>query len=250
MTDTTWFALHHNPSAKLRLFLFPYSGGGINIFRSWHSHLPDSIEVCRIKLPGRDQRHTEALFTHIEALVSAIVDAMPPLLDMPFALFGHSLGAQLAFEVARELRRRQLPSPEILLVSARKAPQLENNQDHIHQLPESEMLAELQRRYGGIPSAVMENKELRSIYVPILRADLTMVETYTYKEEAPFMFPISAYSGLDDKLVSLNMLKAWEQQSTQAFRFRLIAGGHFFINTHAVNLILAISQDIRAILGI
>lgn len=250
MTESKWFSIQANPTAKLRLFLFPYSGGGIQIFRMWNTQLSDSIELCRVQLPGRDYRLSEALYTDIEALAEAIVIDMSPLLDLPFVLFGHSLGAQLSFEVARELRRRKLNLPELLLVSARRAPHLEDALPPVHHLPEQDMLDELQNRYGGIPSAVMENKELRAIYAPILRADLTMIEKAIYRDEPPLNIPISAYSGIDDKLINLQMLKAWERHTAQSFRYRLIAGGHFFINTHSEQLTRAISQDIHATLGI
>ena len=120
-----WLAYREvKPHARLRIFCFPYAGGGASIFRGWTALLPADLEVCPVQLPGREGRLREAPFTHMEPMVNALVDALQPYFDLPFVLFGHSMGAAIAFELTRELRRRGRPQPLHLFAAGRRAPHL------------------------------------------------------------------------------------------------------------------------------
>src|ERR1700674_5350722 len=189
----SWFPFRKpDPDARLRLFCFPYAGAGALIFRSWSDALPSDVEVCPIQLPGRGTRLMERPFTQLTPLVEVLARALAPLLDMPFAFFGHSLGALVSFELALRIRREYGRHPVRLLVSAARAPQFPHRRSPIHALPEKEFLAEL-RRLNGTPGELLDHQELMEIMLPLLRADFAVYETYSYSNETPLNCPISAF---------------------------------------------------------
>jgi medium-chain acyl-[acyl-carrier-protein] hydrolase len=216
------------PEARLRLFCFPYAGAGALIFRNWSDALPADVEVCPVQLPGRGNRLMERPFTQLSPLVEALADALVPLLDKPFAFFGHSLGSLVGFELARRIRRQYSVDPVRLLVSAGPAPQLAHRGPPIHTLPEKEFLAEL-RRLNGTPSELLDHKELMEIMLALLRADFAMYENYVYSTEPPLNCPISAFGGLGDHRVNERDLEAWRGQTNGSFSLRMLPGDHFFL---------------------
>jgi len=217
------------PQASLRLFCFPYAGGGALSFRSWGAHLP-AVEVCPIELPGRGMRLKEAPFTRLVPLAEAVVEALLPYLDKPFAFFGHSMGALISFEVARRLRRNQTRNPVQLFVSGHRAPRWPDPDPPIHILPEAEFLGEL-RRLNGTPEAVLANHELMQLLLPVLRADFAVLETYCYEPTSPLECPIAAFGGLHDPDVTCEMLEAWRQETRSDFSLQMLPGDHFFLHT-------------------
>jgi medium-chain acyl-[acyl-carrier-protein] hydrolase len=242
----SWIAFRKpNAQARLRLFCFPYAGTGASIFRTWPDGLPADVEVCPVQLPGRGTRLMETPFTQLSPLVEALAQALIPLLDKPFAFFGHSLGALVGFELARQLRRQSGVQPVRLFVSADRAPQLPQRDRPIHALPEREFLDEL-RRLNGIPGKVLEEIELMQIMLPVLRADFAVYETYVYSTEPPLSFPISTFGGLQDRRVSRGDLEAWRDQTSASFSLRMFPGDHFFWNTTQPLLLQALSQELRS----
>jgi medium-chain acyl-[acyl-carrier-protein] hydrolase len=249
MTTTTafdsWIACRKpNPQARLRLFCFPYAGTGPSIFRTWSDGLPADVEVCPVQFPSRGTRLMETPFTQLSPLVQALAQALVPLLDKPFAFFGHSLGALVSFELARQLRRQSGVLPAHLFVSADRAPQIPHRDRLIHALPEAEFLAEL-RRLNGIPGKVLEEAELMQIMLPVLRADFAVYETYVYSAELPLNCPISTFGGLQDQRVSRGDLEAWRDQTSGSFSLQMFPGDHFFLNTTQPLLLQALSQELR-----
>ena len=230
--------------AHLRLFCFPYAGGGVSIFRAWSDGLPADVEVCPVQLPGRGTRLMEPPFTRLSPLIQALAEALFPLLDKPFAFFGHSLGALVSFELARQLRREYAVQPVRLFISADRAPQIPNRDPPIHNLPEGEFLVEL-RRLNGTPREVLEDEELRQIMLPLLRADFAVYETYGYSTEPPLNCPISAFGGSQDHRVSRSDLEAWRDQTSVSFSLRMFPGDHFFLNTTQPVLLRVLSQELR-----
>jgi medium-chain acyl-[acyl-carrier-protein] hydrolase len=182
-------------------------------------------------LPGRENRLREQPCTSLTGLVETLATAMEPDLDRPYAIFGHSMGAWIAYELARELRRRYGRQPVHLFVSGRQAPQIAERQHPIHELPDAVFIAEIQRRYEPMPAAIVQDRELMDLLVPILRADLRLIESYTWTDDAPLDCPISAIGGLHDQRVSLDGLAAWRAHTTASFDLARFAGGHFFLHT-------------------
>lgn len=248
-TNNPWVTFPRpNPSARLRLFCLPYAGGGASAYRLWPEGLPPFVEVCPIQIPGRERRTREPLFTEGPPLVEATGRAILPLLDRPFALFGHSLGAMLSFELARYLRRQHGREPLQLFVSGRGAPQLPDREPPIHALPEKEFIAELVN-YDGTPREVLEHAELMQMLLPILRADFRISETYTYTPELALSCPLSAFGGLLDEKVSREALEGWGAQTAGDFSVRTYPGGHFFIHTDRATLLRDVSRDLLRLAG-
>ncbi len=241
----SWIAFRKpNPQARLRLFCFPYAGTGASIFRTLSDGLPADVEVCPIQFPGRGTRLMETPFTQLSPLIQALAQAMVPLLDKPFAFFGHSLGALVGFELARQLRRQSGVQPVRLFVSADRAPQIPHRDRPIHALPEAEFLGEL-RRLNGIPREVLEEAELMQIMLPVLRADFAVYENYVYSSEPPLPCPISTFGGLQDHRVSRGDLEAWRDQTSGSFSLRMFPGDHFFLRTTQPLLLQVLSQELR-----
>lgn len=231
------------PEARLRLFCFPYAGGGASLYRSWAEPLASVAEIWSVQLPGRENRLGEPVYRSLPGLIGALTDALQAELTPPYAFFGHSLGGLIAFELARSLRRQGRPLPLQLFVSGHLAPQLPQCHPPIHGLPYAQFVQEL-RRYRGTPEAVLANQELLELLVPVLRADFELFETYVYQPEAPLSCPISAFGGLSDVEVSQEDLAAWRRQTTGLFTFRMLAGNHFFIQSAQAQLLQALTLDL------
>ena len=240
----SWVAFRKpNPRARLRLFCFPYAGAGASIFRTWSDGLPADVELCPVQLPGRGTRLMEAPFTRLSPLIEALAEALVPLLDKPFAFFGHSLGALVGFELARHFRRQSGVLPVCLFVSADRAPQIPSRHRPIHALPEAEFLVEL-LHLNGIPQEVAEHPELMRIMIPVLRADFGVYQTYRYSEEAPLDCKISCFGGLQDPRVNRAELAGWRDQTRMPLSLRMFPGDHFFLRTTLPLLLRALSQDL------
>ena len=222
--------------AGVRLFCLPYAGGGTLIYRNWPDLFPAAVEVCPIRLPGRENRIGIAPFRRISDLTDALISDLVPFLDRPYAVFGHSMGALLGFEMVRALRRRAVPLPRRLLVSGCWAPQLPFPHDPLHNLPRNEFIARL-REYGGTPEAVLDHAELMDLFVPVLRADFELVETYAYMPEKPLECPISAFGGEWDEKVSQEALANWAEQTESDFKLTLFPGDHFFLHDREAVLV-------------
>ncbi|HEX4206411.1 MAG TPA: alpha/beta fold hydrolase [Ktedonobacteraceae bacterium] len=241
--STSLWVTHTNPQARLRLFCFPYAGGGASIFRLWKQHFPADIDICPVQLPGRENRLKEPPFVHLAPLVDAVAHEIAPLLDRPFALFGHSMGALISFELVRALRRQQEREPAYLFVSAHRAPQFPMSRDILHDLPAPAFLRSVYRM-GGTPPAVLLNQELMRLMLPMLRADFTVNETYTYEEEPPLALPITAFGGEQDTLVSKRELQGWNAQTSNVFASRILPGDHFFLQSSREMLLAIIAQEL------
>ena len=245
MTQNAWIRFPKpNPQARLRLFCFPYAGGGASLFRGWPAALPATIEVCPIQLPGREDRLREAPFDRLDVLVQVLRSVMWPYLDKPFALFGHSMGALISYALARQLSRSPGLAPTRLLVAGQQAPHLPDAEAPLHSLPASQFLAETHRRYQSIPEAVWQDEEFMGLLLPLLRADFTLVETFTYTNADPLTSPISAFGGLEDASVTQQGVEAWREQTQGAFKLHMLPGNHFFLNQNASALLDAITQDL------
>lgn len=245
--SSTWFSVPRPcPQARARLICVPYAGSGASCYHAWSRALSgESIEVRSVQLPGRESRLREAPFTAMAPLGVAVADHLEPFLDRPYGLFGHSMGALVAFELARELQRRGRPAPALLCVSGASAPQVPNDQTLLHGLPDDELVRQVAERYQGIPQPVLQNRELLELVLPTLRADLTVIETYTFHEGPRLRCPLAAFAGQDDRHVTEEKLAPWRELTDGTFTSRRFAGDHFFLNDRRDELIAAILQELR-----
>ncbi|MDQ2886090.1 MAG: thioesterase domain-containing protein [Chloroflexota bacterium] len=225
---------------QLRLFCLPYAGGGAALFRLWADNLPTEVEVCPIFLPGRERRMREAPFKRLQPLVETLAHELQPFMDVPFAFFGHSMGALISFELIRHLRKNQLPGPVHLFASSFRAPQLPDRNPPLHQLSDADIIAML-TRIGGTPPSVLQHAELMKMLIPIMRADFELCETYVYAPEPPLDCPITAFGGEQDMLVSLPELEAWHIQTQGPFSVKLFQGDHFFLQNQQDALLQALA---------
>lgn len=243
VTSNAWVKLNPHARRRVRLFCFPYAGGGSSAYLPWVNEIAPEVEVCPVQLPGREGRMREQPFTQMEPLIEALAQALEPFLDLPFAFYGHSLGALISFELARHLRRQHGPTPVQLLVSGCHAPQLPMTDEPIHQLSDEEFVQAL-RRFNGTPDTVLQDADLMRMLLPLLRADFAIYETYTYTAEAPLNYPIASYGGLHDFRASRESVEAWKQQTDHKFIFRMYVGDHFFIHTKRKILLQGLYQDL------
>lgn len=213
---------------RMRLFCIPYAGAGAAVFRLWPDAVPTGVEVCRLQLPGRENRLRESPIDRIDQLLAPLLEAIEPLLDAPFAFFGHSMGATLAFELAHVCHERYGREAAHLLVSGQRAPQFQLEAP-IHHLSDAAFIHELRTRYGGIPDALLREPELVELLLPVLRADIALCESVE-KRHGTLRCPITAYGGEHDPWVAEEHLRGWGDQTTADFRFELFDGDHFFLD--------------------
>jgi surfactin synthase thioesterase subunit len=220
----------------IRLFWFPHAGGGA---------APRAFPaICPVRLPGREARIAEAPFERMEPLVAALADAIRPYLAQPFAFFGHSMGAAVAFELARLLRRRQQPLPKLLVASGARAPQFRRNYTPPPAPGDEQFLEEL-RRLQGIPNELIDDPALMRAVLPALRADAGLYRRYAYMEDAPLDCAVRAYGGAEDPNVRREHLEAWAEQTTASFAVRLFPGGHFYMQRSQAEFLAALAADLE-----
>lgn len=227
---------------RLRLFCFPYAGAGIAAFRPLVVALGDGVELIAVQPPGRGTRLREQPFKRMTPLVAQLSFLIQPLLDRPFLFFGHSLGALVAFELTRELRRMAV-LPRALIVSATISPQLPNTNLPLHGMDDTAFLAEL-ARLKGMPPEILTNRELLEIVLPAVRADFEILETYHYTSEPPLGIPLATLGATNDPRANLQQLEAWREQTTEAFDLKIFPGGHFYFSESDQN-----RQEFQGFLG-
>lgn len=233
-----------NPGARLQLFCVPFAGRGASVFREWPDALGDMVELSAIQLPGRESRLREPPFTRMHGAVQELLGTLRLELDRPFALFGHSMGAVICFELARALRAEN-KTPAHLIVSGRRAPQYPDRRPPLTSLPDNEFVAEICRRYNGIPREVFDHPELLELLLPTLRADVELLETYEYKEAPPFAFPITALGGDSDSETSKEEIAAWRDQTSAGFSMKIFSGDHFFLQSAAADVLETIQTALH-----
>jgi medium-chain acyl-[acyl-carrier-protein] hydrolase len=232
------------PNAKLRLFCFPYAGAAATVYRLWPADLPADVEVCAIQLPGRGNRLAEAPLTSMPALVDALVPALLPHLDLPFAFFGHSMGAVVAYEVAHALAAGSDPMPWQLFLSGRRPPRIPGAETQLHLLDDEAFVVEINRRYGGIPREVLQEPEILALLLPCLRADIRAMETHRPPARGPLAIPISVFGGADDRLAPRHQLDAWRAETSRAFQVTTFAGGHFYLERQRQPLLAELAASL------
>jgi surfactin synthase thioesterase subunit len=228
----------------VRLFCFPYAGGSAASFHSWTNRLPRGVELWAVQLPGHGNRIRERRFERMEPLCEALTEALAEELRPPFACFGHSLGALIAYELTRGLRRLGRPGPGRLYVSGHRAPHLRSRRGPIHALPEAELVGEL-LRLDGTAEQALSHPELRELTLPIVRDDFAIAETYAHERAEPLDTPIVAFGGTRDPIVDEDQLLAWVEHTRQSFRVHMLPGGHLFLDTERDAILALLAGDLR-----
>jgi len=243
-----WFGTRSRGAddASLRLYCLPYAGRGSAYYIQWGRVLAPRIDVRPVLLPGRENRIGERSFTQMAALVGSLADAIERDANVPFALFGHSLGALIAFELARTLRRRGARMPLALIASGASSPTVPDPTPHVHASSDAVLLDEL-RALGGTPDIVFEEAELLALALPIFRADMTVYETYTCADEEPLDLPLHVLGGTRDPRVPRGDLLAWGGLTSGDFSIRMFEGDHYFIHPRERDVLATIVKLLSAL---
>lgn len=227
MTSSPWFVpSDRSTPPQRRLFCVPFAGGGAGIYASWAAHVPDDVEVVPVHLPGRERRIQDPPYTAMRPLVRDLFTAMAPHLDRPFAIFGHSMGAAIAYELARAATLAG-HTPDHLFVSARRAPGEPPTHPPLFALPKDRLVAETERLYGPMPAVVRRHPALLDTFLPTMRADFQLLDTWVTPGDAVLTCPVTAYAGADDQAVPPEALKGWSSVTRGPFRHVVLPGGHF-----------------------
>ncbi len=246
--NTDWLIIPRpRPMARMRLFCFPYAGGGATAYWEWPERILKEVEVVLVELPGRGRKIRENLYTAMPPLIQQLVGQITPFLDKPFTFFGHSMGALLAFELSHSLREREGKEPRKLYLSGREAPHIPDPREKFHLLTDKELLQKLEE-LNGTPKEVLQSKELMELMLPIIRADFAMCETYQYAPREPLSCPITVFGGAADKNVPVSGLQEWKTHTRSQFRLHVLPGDHFFIYQEKEKFFYLLNEDLTALL--
>jgi surfactin synthase thioesterase subunit/phosphopantetheinyl transferase len=228
------------PTRQPQLFCLPYAGGGASAYWSWRHAFGDSVDVQPVQLPGREGRIAERLELSPAAIAAELAARAAP----PYALYGHSMGARLAFEVARELRRRGQPLPERIYVGAAHPPHVPPPLAKAADLPDDAFIDVLITR-AGAPTELRDEPELRELMLPVLRADFGWLKRYRYLADPPLPVPIVAFAGAHDPEVAPRDMLGWARHTAAGFRLHTLVGGHFFLRDAAEQLARLLTADLQ-----
>ncbi|MEU4834210.1 alpha/beta fold hydrolase [Streptosporangium sp. NPDC023615] len=232
------------PAAAARLFCFTHAGGSAVAYREWHALLPATVELHATQLPGRADRFAQAPPESMEALVDALTEAMLPLLDRRFALFGHSMGATVAYEVTRRLEARGL-APARLFVSGSTAPHDRRDTRALSTYDDDALVAELSK-LGGTEVEILAHEAMREIVLPYVRADFRLLEAYRHRPGPPLRTPISVLVGDADPVVTPEQAKAWEARTFSEFSLKVFPGDHFYLQPHRAAVVGEVARPLTA----
>ena len=241
-----WLVGQRRPEALLRLFCFSHAGGHPAGYLPWQAALGPQVEVRAVQLPGRAMRFHERSYREFDALAAELVAMLERHADLPFVLFGHSLGALLAFELARACGRRGL-APLQVFVSGCGAPRLRRLRGRLHELGDDELCREL-GRYNGTPAEVLADRELMQLLLPVVRDDFALVDGYRYVVGPALTVPLTVLAGRDDAEVPADIVPAWSDEAAAGCEVLWFDGGHFFIESARPAVLECLRQRLDALL--
>jgi medium-chain acyl-[acyl-carrier-protein] hydrolase len=227
-------------AAPVRLFCFHHAGGAASLYRDWPRYLPESIEPVAVQLPGRGERLREPPYERMEPLVAALAQAVEPLLDRPFAFFGLSMGARLAWALTHHMRVLALPQPAALYLSSASAPSEEPGRDDWKR-----DLVGFLRDMRGTPPEVLADPQLLGLVLPTLRADLTLLDSFGFRAEVPLDMPIRAFAGRNDTEHSPDRMRGWGVETIGRFHLDVRQGGHFLAPADELKVIGTVAGDLQ-----
>jgi surfactin synthase thioesterase subunit len=245
-SKSAWIQRFH-PSAKagVRLVCFPHAGGAATWFHPVSAALSPAVEVLAVQYPGRQDRRAEPVLRSVEELARRAADAVRPWEDRPLAFFGHSMGALVAAEAAR-IRAEEGAPPLTVIVSGRRSPTSFRDED-VHRRDDAGIVAEMER-LGGSDTRIFEDPEMRSLLLPVIRADYEAVETYRHRPGPPLPCPLLALLGDADPVASVEEARGWATHTSAAFELKTFPGGHFYLNDHAPAVIATIRDHLTSLL--
>ncbi|QWI15044.1 thioesterase [Bacillus wiedmannii] len=232
---------------KIKLFCIPFAGGSAVVYSKWKKLMDPFIVVNEVELAGRGRRMNEPLIDNMEEMVEDIYYSIKDYITEPYAIFGHSMGGLLTYELCHKLQKEGYPDPVHVFVSGRKAPQLKARRKIIHDLPNEEFISEI-LKYDGMDKSIFENKELADIFLPILKADFKLIETYEFNQPFNLLnFDISVFHGIDDKAVDFEELSHWSEVTKKESKIYTFPGGHFFINEYTEQVVNKINETFSSL---
>jgi len=226
-----------------RLFCFHHAGGTAAMYRDWAGLLPPSIEPVAVQLPGRADRLREPPYTAMPSLVAALVEVVEPLLDLPFACYGLSMGAKVCWALTHRLRERAMPMPLGLYLAGAAAPGWQEGRADWN-VPDEELVGYL-REMGGTQPEIFSHPQLLASLLPTLRADLTLVDTFHFQPTVPLAVLIRAFAGTEDVEGGPERMRGWGRQTSRRFTLEAVPGGHFFDAAGERRVARAIIDDLR-----
>ncbi|MER5551935.1 thioesterase II family protein [Streptomyces sp. NPDC002793] len=230
---------HPAPDAPVRLLCLPHAGGSATYYFPVSRSLSPRVEALAVQYPGRQDRRTEACVESLHDLADLLVDVVRPYTDKPLALFGHSMGASLAFELALRLEERGTP-PAALFVSGRRAPSAHRD-ERVHERDDNGLIAEI-KRLNGTESNLLDDEEVLRMVLPSIRSDYKAAETYRYRPGSPLSVPVYASTGDADPKATVDEVSRWADHTTGPFEMNVYPGGHFYLNAHAPAVIGTIAD--------
>jgi len=234
-----------NPYPKATLYIFHYSGGGASSFRPLVKALNSTINVIGVQLPGRENRFQESCIEDLETLVHSLISAFKSSMAPKAIFLGHSMGARLAFECVQAIRLHGISLPKHLIISGRRAPHRPNSDILRSDLTNEEMVAVL-KKYGGLNDALLNDEDVLSFLLPLMRSDLRLLEQFQPKVTLPLNIPITAIGGSQDSFVLEEDLQSWKGYTIADFKCQMFEGGHFFLLKESLN---QVGQLINAIVA-
>ncbi|PEC24139.1 thioesterase [Bacillus thuringiensis] len=229
----------------MKLFCLPYAGGSAVVYSKWTKKLEDFIELYPVELAGRGKRFNEPFYDSMEDAVNDIFNQIKDHLNQTYAFFGHSMGSLLVYELCQKIKKMGYPEPSHIFFSGREAPQTVKDEYTVYDLPDEEFIKYV-FHYGGMPESFLENKMLLDIFIPILKADFKIVETYQYIEkDFNLNCDFSILSGEKDQKLDFANLKGWEKFTIGNCTYFTFEGGHFYINEDIENTIACINKQLK-----
>jgi surfactin synthase thioesterase subunit len=226
----------------VRLLCIPFAGGNAFVYRTWQPLLPPTLEVVAVQPPGRDVRFSEPPVDRMDDYVAALDEALRGPPGLPLAIFGHSLGALIAFELTRRLEANGRPPVHVFL-SGLQAPHLPPLEPDVHALPDDKLVDRL-RRLNGTPEEVLQNPTLLELLLPAIRADFKLLETYRFAEGPPLSTPATTLGGLSDPSVPPERIDAWQRHLAKPSGKRMFPGDHFYLMPQQDPLTRLIAQTL------